>query len=396
MLRAPGIGATRFARLLSRFESADNILTASASDLTAAGVPAQAIAYLQAPDQAQLDNDLAWLAKPGNRLLTLADHDYPQLLRTIDRPPPVLFTHGDVAVLNEIQLAIVGTRKPTPTGQQLAHDFAANLAAQGFVISSGLAQGIDGCAHHGALAAGGRSVAVMATGADRIYPAQHRDLAHQIAKQGVLVSELPPGMPPLAENFPRRNRIISGLSVGTLVIEAAQKSGSLITARLAAEQGREVFALPGSVHNPMVKGCHALIRQGAKLVETADDIIEELGPLTLAAAGVVAGSVVAGSTGQTTIEFSELPQQGAAAGSAEGSTKNSATSSAEGSVASLSAEYNVLLDHMGVDAVAVDTLVERSGLTVDAVSSMLLILELQGRVKTAPGGLYIRLKSRKT
>ena len=380
MLRAPGIGAVRFARLLSQFESPDNVLTASASDLTAASVPAQAIEYLKAPDQARLDDDLAWLAKPGNRLLTLADQEYPQLLRTIDRPPPVLFTHGDIRVLNNVQLAIVGTRKPTPTGQQLAHDFAANLATQGFVINSGLAQGIDGYAHQGALAGGGRSVAVMATGPDRIYPAQHRDLAHQVAEHGVLVSELPPGTPPFADNFPRRNRIISGLSVGTLVIEAAQKSGSLITARLAVEQGREVFALPGSIHNPMAKGCHALIRQGAKLVETADDIIEELGPLTLAAADIVVKSTVASNKDEGITKPAPLPLEGAVASSP----------------ATLSAEYSTLLDHMGVDAVAIDTLVERSGLTVDAVSSMLLILELQGQVKTAPGGLYIQLNSRKT
>jgi DNA processing protein len=207
------------------------------------------------------------------------DGRYPPLLREIPQAPPVLFVHGDPDCLRVPQLAMVGTRNPTPSGRETARQFAAHLAGAGMIITSGLALGIDAAAHQGALAGGGRTIAVMGTSLDRVYPAKHRDLARAIAERGALVSELPTGTPALAENFPRRNRLISGLALGVLVVEAALQSGSLITARLALDQGREVFAIPGSIHNPLAKGCHALIRQGAKLVETANDIVEELGAL---------------------------------------------------------------------------------------------------------------------
>ncbi len=215
----------------------------------------------------------------NRHLITLHDARYPTLLREIDDAPPMLFIQGDPTILNLPQIAIVGSRNPSASGRQTATDFAHFLASAGLAITSGLADGIDGAAHQGALETKNSTLAVTGTGLDRVYPAKHRELAHRIAEQGALISELPPGTPPIPANFPRRNRIISGLSLGTLVVEAAQKSGSLITARLATEQGREVFAIPGSIHNPLARGCHALIRQGAKLVETAGDILEELAPL---------------------------------------------------------------------------------------------------------------------
>jgi DNA processing protein len=248
---------------------------------------------------------------------------------------------------------MVGTRNPTPAGQETAQEFARHLAGVGLTITSGLALGIDAASHRGALAAGGYSVAVVGTGLDRVYPARHRELAHQIAEQGALVSEFSPGVPPLAANFPRRNRIISGLSVGTLVVEAARQSGSLITARLALEQGREVFAVPGSIHNPQARGCHQLLRQGAKLVETAQDVLEELGTLV---------SYVPQAAMQPDPDSDSLSE--------------------------LDADYQKVLKCIGHEPTSVDTVVERSGLTADAVCSMLLVLELQGFVAATNGGHY--------
>jgi DNA processing protein len=250
---------------------------------------------------------------------------------------------------------MVGSRNPTTGGERTARDFARHLAGCGLAITSGLAVGVDAAAHQGALEAGGITLAVTGTGLDRVYPARHRELAHRIAERGALVSEFPPGTPPLAGNFPRRNRIISGLSVGTLVVEAALKSGSLITARLAVEQGREVFAIPGSIHNPLARGCHALIRQGAKLVETADDIAEELAAL------------LGGLSLEPVVD----------AGHAD-----------EGCHSLEDPEYQRLLQAMGHDPVSVDQLVARTGFTAETVSSMLLLLELQGHVSSSPGGFF--------
>lgn len=228
-------------------------------------------------DWSGVDKDLAWAEQPACRLLTMADVGYPQLLKEIDTSPPVLFVRGDVKLLSTMQIAIVGSRHPSRSGVENASDFAEYFSTRGLTITSGLALGIDGAAHRGALRGTGRTVAVMGNGLDGIYPRRHQRLADQIVEQGgVLVSEFSVGIGPKPEHFPRRNRIISGLSVGTLVVEAALKSGSLITARLALEQGREVFAIPGSIHNPLAKGPHALIQQGAKLVETALDVFEEL------------------------------------------------------------------------------------------------------------------------
>ena len=298
-----------------------------------------------------------WLNRPDAHLLTPADAGYPALLREIASPPPQLFVRGNVDVLSLPQLAIVGSRNATPGGAETAHSFASHLAARGFCITSGLAEGIDAAAHRGALAARGRTLAVCGTGPDIVYPRQHENLANEIvAAGGAIVSEFAPGTPVFRANFPRRNRLISGLSVGTLVVEASVRSGALITARHAMEQGREVFAIPGSIHNPVARGCHQLIRNGAKLVETATDIVDELG-------GLLAG-----------LQLPDTPER-------EGLALEAPDSAAE---------FAQLLAAMGWDPVDADSLVARAGLTIGEVSSMLLMLELQGSVRALSGGRYQR------
>jgi DNA processing protein len=350
LIRAPGLGPMTLLPLLDAGATAVQ-LVASPS-----GLPAKLREAIAAIPWELVEQDLAWLAGADNHFLAIDDPDYPALLRGIADPPLGLFVHGDPAVLSLPQLAMVGSRNPSSGGARTAREFAAHLAQAGLAITSGLAVGIDAAAHQGALAGGGITLAVTATGLDRVYPARHRELAHQIAERGALVSEFPPGTPPLPGHFPRRNRIISGLAVGTLVVEAALKSGSLITARQAVEQGREVFAIPGSIHNPLARGCHALIRQGAKLVETADDIAEELTAL-----------------------FGGLSLQATA-------TEQSQSQAAPG----LDADYQCLLDALGYDPMTVDALVARTGLAAEAVSSMLLLLELEGHVSSTPGGFFSR------
>ncbi len=302
-----------------------------------------------------------WLDRPDAHLLTPADAGYPALLREIASPPTQLFVRGNVDVLSLPQLAIVGSRNATPAGAETAHSFASHLAARGFCITSGLAEGIDAAAHRGALAARGQTLAVCGTGPDIVYPRQHESLAAEIvAAGGAIVSEFAPGTPVLRANFPRRNRLISGLSIGTLVVEASVRSGALITARHAMEQGREVFAIPGSIHNPVARGCHRLIRNGAKLVETATDIVEEL------------SSLLAG------LQLPDAPV-------GEGVMPEAPVSAAEPD-----AEYAQLLAAMGWDPVDADSLVARSRLTIGEVSSMLLMLELQGSVRQLSGGRYQR------
>lgn len=361
LLRAPGVGPTTFARLLERFGDPAGVLGAPRPELERAGLGGPAIDWLRAPDPTTLDGDLAWLATPGNHLLRLGDPDYPPLLMEIPDPPPLLFARGDPGLLAHPQLAVVGSRNPTQGGARTAWEFAKYLAGRGLIITSGLALGVDAAAHEGALE-GGPSIAVSATGLDRVYPPQHRELAHRIAAQGVLVSEFPPGTPVRRQHFPRRNRLISGLALGTLVVEAAARSGSLITARLAGEQGREVFAIPGSIHNPLARGCHQLIRQGAKLVETAQDILEELGPLLGRLAEVQGSPPIPLAT--------PAPR--------------------------LDADYQALLDCLGHDPLAMDELMQCSGLGADVVSSMLLLLELEGYVTLAPGGRYCRTPKART
>jgi DNA processing protein len=299
------------------------------------------------------------MEKAQVRLIPVDHPDFPPLLRQIPDPPVALFTRGDASLLNAPQLAMVGSRNPSVEGRRNAEEFAAYLVRCGLVITSGMALGIDAASHRGALKGGGKTVAVWGTGLDRPYPPRNRELAEEFAAQGLLVSEFPPGTPPLPTHFPRRNRLISGLAVGTLVVEAASRSGSLITARLASEQGREVFAIPGSIHNPMARGCHRLLRDGAKLVESAGDILEELAPLLKL----------------------ELPAAEPANETASGGAPEDP-------------EYRLLLNSLDFAPTSVDSLVERTGLTPDVVSSMLLMLELQGHVEASPGGRYSRVNKR--
>ncbi len=362
--RVPGIGPANFAALSERFGDPGAALAAGERALVETGIGAPLARAIAQADPRLADPDLAWLeAADDHHILTWADPGYPPQLREAAAPPPVLFVVGDPEWLLVPQLAIVGSRSPTPAGLTSATEFARELAAAGLTITSGLALGIDAAAHRGALEAGGATVAVTATGPDRVYPARHRELAHAIAAQGALVTEFPVGTGPRRGHFPRRNRLIGALSLGTLVVEAGRRSGALITARLAAEQGREVFAIPGSIHNPMARGCHRLIRQGAKLVETAADVLEELAPL--------------------------FDAQNVAVPAAQGINRSSG--SVPGPTKGEDPEYRILLEAMGFDPVGIDELVERTGLTVESVSSMLLILELEGRVAMAGDGRYYRL-----
>lgn len=355
LLRGPGVGPARFRRFLEHIDSPRVLFDPDRESPLHDTLPEPLRTYVTAPDWGQVERDLRWLQEVGASALTLRDARYPALLRQIAAPPPVLFVRGNVEALSRPQLAVVGSRHPTPSGRQTAHAFAAHLGAAGLAITSGLARGVDAAAHEGALAAGVATLAVAGTGLDRVYPACHRDLAERIAEHGALLSEFPPGTPPTAANFPRRNRVISGLCLGTLVVEAAPHSGSLITARLAAEQGREVFAIPGSIHNPLARGCHALLRQGAKLVETATDVLEELGPL---------------------YEFQQQEQG-----------PNTAKWP-------LDEAHYVVYEALGFEPSSVDAVVARSGLTAEAVCSMLLVLELHGFAVSTVSGHYCRAAER--
>jgi DNA processing protein len=304
------------------------------------------------------DAETAWLAAPGNHLVEPGSAHYPEMLHQIGDPPARLYVRGNPEVLGLPSLAIVGSRNPTRGGMRNAFDFAKHLAASGFCIVSGLAEGIDSAAHEGALAANARTVAWLGHGIDTIYPARNHGLAQRIAVRGALVSEFPLGSGPRRHHFPARNRLISGTSLGVLVVEAARRSGSLITARLAAEQGREVFAIPGSIHNALSRGCHELIRQGAKLVESAADIVGELGPL--------AGHLMQNTQADVPAEspLSTRPKH--------------------------DADYALLLEALGHDPRNADELAAESGLTIGQVSSMLLILELEGEIEALHGGNYAK------
>jgi DNA processing protein len=351
LIRAPGIGPATGARLLDFFHSAQAVLAAGPRGWRSAGLDADLHAGLAQPDADLIATDLEWLKGANRHLITILDDAYPPLLREVGGSPLALFCQGDVELLKLPQIAIVGARSATPQGLENARAFAAELTRRGLVVTSGLALGIDGAAHRGALEADGLTIAVCATGLDRVYPASHKKLAHQIAEKGLLISEFPLGTAGRAEHFPRRNRLISGLSLGTLVVEAALESGSLITARLSSEQGREVFAIPGSIHNPMARGCHRLIRQGAKLVETVDDILEEIAPHIV---------------GRKPITRAAVPSD--------------------------SALHEKIVAVLGDDVTSFDTLLERSGLDLESLNSALLALELSGRVATTPGGGYQKLR----
>ncbi len=344
--------------LLDRFDSVDTIVSQPRATLREAGLAAEKCDAIASPDPAAIDAALDWLRDEHHHIVCWGDDDFPDLLTEIPGPPLLLYVNGRLDALQLPALAIVGSRNPTPGGNRNARDFARHLARQGFAIVSGLAQGIDAAAHRGALDGGGTTIALLGTGIDRVYPAANRDLAHEIAATGAIVSEYPLGTAPERWHFPERNRLISGLSLGTLVIEAARRSGSLITARLAGEQGREIFALPGSIHNPLSRGCHALIRQGAKLVENAGDILAELQPLV--------GHMLAAAD--------DAPRPPDTPGEADD-------------------DYAAVREALGHDPVTLDELARDSGLTIDQLSSMLLILELHGEVESLSGGRYVKKES---
>jgi DNA processing protein len=348
-LAQKGLSPRALAPLLRAMPDPAHLLTATRAQLRPFATDAVIERLLAPPDAARDAATRAWLAEPAHQVIAWDDPDYPQLLLELADPPPALFLVGRRELLNRPALAIVGSRNATPGGNENAAAFARALAEAGLTIVSGLAVGIDGAAHRGALEAAGSTVAVVATGLDRVYPARHRDLAHAIAARGALLSEFAPGTPPLKENFPRRNRLISGLARGVLVVEATLSSGSLITARLAAEQGREVFAIPGSIHSPFARGCHRLIRDGAKLVETAQDVLDELR----------IGHTV--PTVRTSKAAADLPP-------------------AESAV----------LAALGHDPADADTLIARTALAPEAVTAALVSLQLAGRVAALAGGRWQR------
>ncbi|HEU4487467.1 MAG TPA: DNA-processing protein DprA [Povalibacter sp.] len=368
--RAPALERSSFHALRQHFAGVSDIVAASARALRAAGASKGLVDWLASPPRESIDADRRWLDCESHHFICLESPDYPPLLGRLDDAPLGLFVRGSPSWLAMPQLAMVGARHPTPPGAETAYDFAAHLARCGLTVTSGLAIGIDAASHRGALS-GGATIAVCGTGLDVNYPRSHAALAAQITQCGALVSEFGTGTLPMKGNFPRRNRVIAGLSLGTLVVEAAVRSGSLITARLAAEQGREVFAIPGSIHNPMSRGCHRLIRQGAKLVETADDIFEELRPLS--------DSLQCLAQTPVTPERSQLP---------------GIPARSEASGPRLDKGYEILLDALGFEPAGVDLLVVRTGLRADEVASMLLILELDGHILPYPGGLYVRAHPR--
>ena len=356
--RTPGLSAAALTELRRADPQLELLERPEPAELARLGLTTTGIAWLMRRDLRPVESDLRWLDGSGGTLLACTDAVYPELLRQSPDPPATLYVRGNAAALRDPQIAMVGSRNPTAGGRATARDFAAKFARVGLAVTSGLALGIDAASHEGALGADGSTVAVMGRGLDEIYPAEHATLAERIAASGALVSEFPPGTPALAAHFPQRNRIIAGLAHGTVVIEAAQRSGSLITARLAGIAGREVFALPGSIHNPLARGCHALIRQGAKLVEDVDDVLTEL-KISLAA---------------------QLLAGGAEAGCGAGEA---------GPV--LDKEYKILLDALAFEPASVDSLIERTGMNSESIASMLLILELDGHVAPHPGGRYSRM-----
>ena len=353
----PGLDGARALALVRHCCSADAALRASTATAVALSLGPGAVTALRTPP-ATLEASLRWAGVPGCSIVRAGGPGYPPQLLTISGAPVLLYVRGNAGALAAAQVAIVGSRNPTPAGRETARAFARRVTLSGLVVTSGLAVGIDAAAHRGALEAGGRTIAVCGTGADLVYPAGHVALADSIAASGALVTEFPPGTPPLPGNFPQRNRLISGLSLGVVVVEAAERSGSLITARLAGEQGREVFAVPGSIHNPLSRGCHRLIRDGARLVESAEELLDGL---------------------QHDLFLAVTPDRAQAADAPRVS----------GPV--LDSDCKILLNACGFGPVDADILVERTGFSAAAVSSKLLLLELMGEIEPCAGGRYCRI-----
>lgn len=362
LLNAPGLGFARISQLLDHFGSVVQI-TSQSSFPPELNIPKKALQYLTHSSNDDIHAELQWLEKNNNHLLTIDDPLYPPQLKQISDPPVALFVKGNPNALLLPQLAVVGSRNASQGGLKNAHAFCHDLAKSGLVITSGLAAGIDTQAHQGALDASGQTIAVMGTGINSIYPKSNQSLARTIANQGAVVSEFPLNTPPHAFNFPRRNRIIAGLSLGTLVVEAASKSGTLITARLSIENNRPVMAIPGSIHNPMSKGCHQLIKQGAKLVESAQDIMEELAPSIDMLTDQLQSSL--NTLNESSLEINQP-------------TPN----------ISLSETQNLIFKHLDFNPTSFDAIVDLSELSSAEVASDLLIMELSGLVEKLPGGKY--------
>jgi len=368
---APGLNPAALRRLLAAFGLPEAVVSQSFAALAEATNEATAKAVLAPPPAdfpAQLDAVRAWRESPGNALVTLDDPAYPPLLLTMPDPPPLLYVKGRIELLHARSVAVVGSRSATPQGIEDATRFARAFSDAGLAVVSGLASGVDGAAHRGALQGSGSTVAVIGTGADLVYPSSHHALAHQIAAQGAIMSEWPLGTPARSANFPQRNRLIAGLVRGVLVVEAAMRSGSLITARFANEMGRDVFAIPGSIHASLARGCHRMIKQGAKLVETPEEVLEELG---FAAQPPAA-------------EPAKVPRLRTAANtSAAGDARPERETPA-------SAEASRLLDALGHAPTTLEILAERTDMDDTLLQSTLLRLELAGELCALPGGRYVR------
>jgi len=355
--RTPGLNGSHFIGDLPVFSDPRHLFERSREGIHQETVNPALAKRLQKIDWHAVDSDLEWLSRPGNHIIPICDRRYPFLLQQIPDPPAVIYVQGNPAILGKNQLSIVGSRNPTPGGVEIAQQFAYSLSAAELTITSGMALGIDAAGHRGALQYSGITIAVVGTGLNQIYPRCHRQLAEQILAKGAIVSEYPPDYPPRRNQFPRRNRLISGLSLGTLVVEAGASSGSLITAHFSAQYGREVFAIPGSIHNPLARGCHKLIQEGAKLTERVDDIFVELPGLAIA------------------VPPAELNADSANAPALDNDQQN-------------------VLNCLAFGPLSVDAIVDQCRLTAEYATQILLALELLGHVSSAPGGLYCRTKER--
>jgi len=365
LIRIKGLGFSRISNLINYFGRVENVFYQS-NYPNHLNIPKPAQALLKKPDLNIIKSDLLWLELDNNSLLSIDNDLYPPLLKKTDSPPPLLFVTGSPDVLLQPQLAVVGSRNARAVGLRNTHSFCYDLAKKGIVITSGLALGVDGKAHSAALSSKGRTIAVMGTGLDVVYPAKHKELAHQIVENGALISEFPIGTKPHSHNFPRRNRIICGLSMGTLVMEASIKSGTLITARQTMEINRPVMAIPGSIHSPMAKGCHLLIKQGAKLVESAEEILEELTPLAQSLSVEIQEKL--SILDDKTVKSSKNPY-----------------------IKDENNDHQMVLEHIMYEATPIDEIIEKSRLKTQEVSSILLILELEDKIQALPGAKYIRI-----